>query len=291
MARGEWAKTKRLIDAAVEILEAENPMTVRQCFYRLVSAAVIENCIRDYRRVSTILTKARNDHRIKFEWIVDRSRPEYGGPGYSDLQHFAEWEFQGYRRDNWQDQSAYVEIWTEKDAVTGSIEPIANEWGITMRALRGFNSTTGAHSIAEDFEDKNDEGKEIHVFYLGDFDPSGKAIETDAARRVREYGSGSFTIRRLAIHKEDIAKFRLPPLRVKAADPRAGGFIRRYGRQAVELDALPPTELRRRLQNAIRALVDVEVWDRALRIEQAERETTNRIHAVLTREVRKELSR
>ena len=126
---------------------------------------------------------------------------------------------------------------------------------------------------------------------MGDFDPSGKAIETDVAARVRAYDSGPFTIKRLAIHKSDIAKFNLPPLRVKTADPRADGFIRRYGTKAVELDALPPTELRARLQNAIRSVVDMDIRNRALRIEDAERQTTSRIHGVLQREVRKELSR
>ena len=52
-------------------------MTVRQLFYRLVSAAVIANTMNHYKRVSTVLTKARNDGRVDFDFIVDRSRPEY----------------------------------------------------------------------------------------------------------------------------------------------------------------------------------------------------------------------
>jgi len=49
-------------------------MTVRQLFYRLVSSEVIGNCLADYQRVSKAMTKARNDGRVSWDWIVDRSR-------------------------------------------------------------------------------------------------------------------------------------------------------------------------------------------------------------------------
>jgi hypothetical protein len=277
MAQSEWRRTTQLVGVAAAILMAEHPMTVRQCFYRLVSAAVVENCIRDYRRVSMILTKARNDGRIEFDWIVDRSRQNYTAATWSNLREFGEAVLASYRRDNWQDQENYIEVWTEKDAIIGSIYAITDQWAVTIRALRGFNSTTGAHSIAEHFRDENAKGKMIEVFYLGDFDPSGAAIEDDVARRVRAYDSGLFKIKRLAIFKADIAKFQLPSLRVKAIDPRAGEFIRRHGTAAIELDALPPTELRARLQKAIMDKVDLKRWERAQMVERAHVETTERI--------------
>jgi hypothetical protein len=277
MARSEWAKTTRLIDAAAEILEAEHPMTVRQCFYRLVSVGVIANSVADYRRVSQILTTARNDGRINFSSIVDRSRQNYATSTWTDLKEFGECVLYSYRRDNWQDQSNYVEIWTEKDAIIGSIQAVANEWAVTIRAQRGFNSTTCAHAIAKSFFGKNAAGKHVKVFYLGDWDASGAAIEDDVSRRVRDYGSGPFSIVRLAIHKADISKFNLPPLRVKSSDPRASEFVRRHGTEAVELDALPPTALRARLQKAISNEVENGSWERALAIESAHRETTERI--------------
>lgn len=291
MSKSEWAKTTELINAAIAVLQAENPATIRQLFYRLVSVGEIENCLHDYQRLSKAMTKARNDARVPFSWITDRSRPRYAGEGWDDLMQYAECSFANYHRDNWQEQHSYVECWVEKDAIVGSIEKIADDWGIWLRALRGFNSTTSAHAIATDFKNKNTLGKQIRVLYLGDHDASGRSIEVDVADRVRTYGSGPFKIERLAIHKSDIAKFHLPPLRVKEADPRAGEFIRRFGTQTVELDALPPSELRRRLETAIRALVDMERWNRALMIEQAELQTTARIHAILSHAVRKELNR
>jgi hypothetical protein len=228
MAKSEWAKTTRLIDAAITVLENENPMTVRQLFYRLVSVGEIENCLRAYQRVSKAMTKARNDDRIDFEWIVDRSRPNYEATTWEGLEEYGETVLHGYRRDNWQDQPRHVELWCEKDAIVGSIEEITDKWAIPLRALRGFNSTTNVHQIAKSFQYKNAAKKQVVVFYLGDWDPSGEAIERDVQSRVLRYGSGPFSITRLAIHREDISKFHLPPLRVKVADPRSSAFVRRH---------------------------------------------------------------
>ena len=43
MAQQEWESTTKLIDAAIEILKQQFPMTIRQLFYALVSVLIIEN--------------------------------------------------------------------------------------------------------------------------------------------------------------------------------------------------------------------------------------------------------
>ena len=116
------------------------------------------------------------------------------------------------------------------------------------------------------------------MFYLGDHDPSGIAIEQEAVATVTHYlrrlGSPTnFTCKRLAIHAVDISKFKLPPLRVKSTDSRAASFRRTHGSECVELDALPPTELRRRIRTAVYDLIDREKWDRAIAVEKAERQS------------------
>jgi len=266
VAKGEWKHTTRIIEAAAEILAAEYPMTLRQCFYRLVSVGVIENTREDYQALSTYLTKARADRRIEYEWIVDRSRPEYSVGAFESPAEFAEIMKCGYRKDYWQLQPRYVEIWTEKDSIIGSIEPVTKELGVTVRVGRGFLSTTRAYEIAQRFRSIN---KPIWVFYLGDFDPSGVAIEKDAAARVKAQGA-DFLIERLAIHKADIAEFNLPPLRVKQSDTRSSEFHRKHGNEAVELDALPVTELRERIHDAVSSLIDHGIWSRAVTAEKAE---------------------
>ena|ERR1017187_1458201 len=71
---------------------------------------------------------------------------------------------------------------------------------------------------------------------------------------------------RLAIHQADIERYNLPPQRIKAADSRAAGFQRRFGLNAstVELDALPAAELRRRVEMAIKEMIDIPAKDRTM---------------------------
>lgn len=279
MARGEWAQTTELIGAAIRILGRENPMTIRQLFYRLVSSAAINNCLRDYQRVVKAMTKARDDGRIPFARIVDRTRPTYRTQNWKNMRQLGyaiENELMSYRRDYWQDQPNYLEVWCEKDAVTGSIEDVTQEYGILLTATRGFNSTSNAHETAQRLLNQQTADKNIVVFYLGDWDPSGESIQDDIYRRVRSYGSFDFSFRRLAIHKQDIATFHLPPLKVKPSDTRSSWFVMQHGNRAVELDALPPTELRQRLRDAIEDSISRPEWERARLVEEAQRETNRR---------------
>ena len=57
---GFHAKTLQLLDAVNGILaEYDGPLTLRQVYYRLVAAQVLENTERAYRGLSGTLTKAR----------------------------------------------------------------------------------------------------------------------------------------------------------------------------------------------------------------------------------------
>jgi len=265
MAKGEWEKTTRLIDTAVGILGIENPMTIRQLFYRLVSVGAMANSRADYQRLSVVMSKARNDDRCDFDWIVDRSRPEYSPNVFKDAAGYGRCIQRSYRKDYWALQPNHVELWSEKDSVIGSIEGLTDKLGITVRVGRGFLSTTRIYEIARRFHALK---KPITVFYIGDHDPSGREIEVNAWKRVAEYVD--FDLKRLAIHREDIAEWNLPPLRIKDADTRSKQFRVEHGEDCVELDALPVTELRRRIQQAVEEKMDRPAWDRAVTVEAVE---------------------
>jgi len=161
------------------------------------------------------------------------------------------------------------------------LRPVTDALGITVRVGRGFDSTTGVHDIAMHFRQVK---KPKHVFYVGDHDPDGCCIEESFRQRVLELGSGPFTMKRLAIFASDIGRFNLPPMRIKRFDsghqkaglpksPRAKAFLRKYGDETVELDALPPEVLRRRVKRAIEKLIDWGHWNRAIKAEKAELES------------------
>ncbi len=273
MARGKWTATTELVEQAKRILAAERPATIRQLFYRLVSVEALENSVPDYKKLSRVMSDARESGQVPFSWIVDRSRPTYAPTVFDNLKDGLTALRNCYRKDYWQDQIAHVEIWAEKDAIIGSIEPVTNELGVTVRVSRGFTSTTRVYEIASAFARIV---RPIFVYYLGDHDPSGQAIELDLYDRISSYGP-HFPLTRLAIREKDIDDFNLPPLRIKASDTRAAAFRRKLGARCVELDALPPEELRSRVRQAIEEQIDEEAWGRALAIEKAEQESITSI--------------
>jgi hypothetical protein len=201
--------------------------------------------------------------------MVDETRQAETINVWHDAAGYIETVKKSYRRDNWQDQPHHVEVWSEKSTIIGAIRPLAERWGITLRVSHGFGSAGMEQQIGSDFESLD---KPISVFYLGDHDPSGHAIERDIHRRVETASGLSFTMKRLAIAGPDIQAFNLPPQKIKASDSRAAGFRREFGSNAatVELDALPAAELRRRVEQAVKGLIDFDKWNRQEAVQEME---------------------
>jgi hypothetical protein len=275
-------KTEELISFARSLLAKSHPMTLRQLHYAIFSAAKIdyENTQADYKRLSRATTLARRTHRwaelqgyeivgIPHDWIIDELREAEMVNVWDDAAGYIEAVKRSYRRDNWQDQSSYCELWSEKATVLGSMRPITQELGVMLRACRGFGSTGMEGQIGNLFEDIR---KPITVYYIGDHDPSGHDIERDIHQRTQEASGKEFKMVRLAIHAADIKAFKLPPQQIKITDSRASSFQVRFGTTAptVELDALPVDELRRRVRRAIEGLIDFDAWNRQVRVQEVE---------------------
>jgi hypothetical protein len=68
----------------------------------------------------------------------------------------------------------------------------------------------------------------------------------------------------------------LPTRPTKASDTRAKKFVG----ESVEVDAIPPAQLRSMVEGAIRSHVDEERYDRFLTVENAERESLEQFVSV-----------
>ena len=91
--------------------------------------------------------------------------------------------------------------------------------------------------------------------------------------------SAKFHWHRLGLTRQDFNDFDLLPLRVKRkkdgsyGDKRAKPFVAKYGDQCAELDAVPPDQLRSRIETVIQEHIDQDEWARLQRVEELERET------------------
>lgn len=272
MGRGKSAKSLELIQAAVEILREIQPATVRAVCYRLFVAGVIDSMEKkNTSRVSVQLTWAREQSIIPWHWIVDETREAEYVPSWDDPASFARSLSRQYRKDNWAQQTSLVEVWSEKGTMRGTLAPVLQEYGVTFRVMHGFTSATSAYDVAQMIESEED--RETVVFYVGDWDPSGLYMsEEDLPNRLCEYGAEPDRFIRLALTESDVSAPHLPSFAAtdKHRDPRYRWFIRRYGQQCWELDALSPVVLRDRLEQAIRAEIDWRAWERCRIAEAAE---------------------
>jgi hypothetical protein len=260
----------------VDILHADYPMTVRQVFYQMTVRGLIEKTEAEYKQATVrLLTEMRLDGTIPFHWIADNTRWMRKPRTFSGLRAMLEDTRDTYRRALWDDQETYLEFWTEKDAVAGIIMEETVPYDVPLMVSRGYSSLSFAYSAAEQIVQT---GKPTFIYNVGDYDPSGVDISRNVEKRLREFSGqlggdpAGVYFERLAVTPEQIQRWQLPTRPTKKSDSRAEAFEG----ESVELDAIPPQELRALVRNAIEKHIDNDVLARTKEIEEAERRTLER---------------
>lgn len=259
-------------DALFDVLQAENPMTVRQVFYRMVSAGVIEKTEAEYKgTVCRLLGRMRRERVIPFGWIADSTRWMRKPDTYSSMEAALEYTAQCYRRSIWNDQDAYVEIWLEKDALAGVLYQETEQWDVPLMVTRGYPSLSYLYEAAEAIAVKD---KPAYLYYFGDYDPSGVDITRAVEAGVREFApDAEIYFERVAVTEDQIEEWSLPTRPTKKTDSRSKTFAG----DSVEVDAISPAMLRGLVRGCIDRHMDYFALERLREVEQAERETLLRI--------------
>jgi hypothetical protein len=259
------------------------PLTLRQVYYRLVAAQVIENTFRNYKNLGRLLVKAREEGDVDDTRFEDRARYTAGGDfGYMDPEAFLKGEVERllsspdrYTRRLWDDQPKYVEVWVEKDALRTLVESVTEEYRVRLTVGRGYASYTFVNEAAGriHYELTKDPEREVEavVLYLGDHDPSGVNIQEDLNNRLLRYGAPEVTMKRVALTPGQIEEYHLPSAPIKMTDSRAGAFLIEHGNEAVELDALEPPVLQALIREAVLEEIDVDRWNEKVKEIKKER--------------------
>jgi len=262
------AQTVKLIEEMYDILREHNPMTVRQVYYQLVSRQVCENSVAAYKRVSNALVVARQEGLIPWEWIEDRLRRPRAVSMWRDLADFAETASQAYRRDVWETQPVYIEVWLEKDALSGVFEDMLSPYGVTLNVGRGYDGWSSLYHAAQRYLKC---GRDVTILYFGDFDPSGEDMVRSLRERLGFFGCSPQIIK-CALTAEDVHRYNLPPDPTKARDTRRKAFVEKYGDLTVELDALPLEVLQERIRQEVEKRLDLNALQAVKEQEERERE-------------------
>lgn len=231
-------------DAAAEGVR----LTLRSVYYQMVTAKVLPNTQRAYKNLSATLDRARWAGLMSMAAMEDRLRfpdePYYIEPTTAEaflaerISDAAEY----YWTDPWRNSEVYLEVWAEKDAVDGYVQPICERFRVPYMCNRGYSSLSAMYQSAQRMDYRR-----TVILYVGDFDPSGMDMDRDIEDRLYRLGQ-AVEFRRVALLMDQIEEHNLPPDPTKLSDARARTWPY-HG--SWELDALPFRVLRQIVQDAI----------------------------------------
>lgn len=242
-------------------------MTLRQLYYQMVARGMIENVVKSYTYLGSLVNDGRLAGLVSWTAIEDRGRNLMGlsthsGPGAAVKSVLA-----SYRIDMWANQPFRPEVWVEKVALEGVIAGICNELRVDFFACRGYNSQSEAWRGGRRMAERLAKGQTPIVFHLGDHDPSGIDMTRDNQYRLSLFCGHPVQVVRLALNMPQIEKYRPPPNPAKITDSRFEDYQKKFGDESWELDALEPTVIRELIRDAVVRIRNEKLWDEALLIE------------------------
>jgi hypothetical protein len=267
-----------------DLVDQQKPMNVRQAFYRAVVKGYVEKVETKggYSIIQPALAKMRKDGLIPYDWIVDETREVRGfqGSNYESIERYLDEALKHipdrYFRDLLADHEFSIQVWLEKEALAGVIEPICNRWDVPLVPARGYSSLSLLYEAAQDLDSKNRPAK---IFQFGDGDASGQ----DAMRNVREElpklapntAKLGITFEVVAINSyAQIEEMGLPTRPNKGSDPRSKNFD---WPDCAELDAIEPNVLRQIVDDTLRGCFPPGAREAMEARQAAEREEIRRL--------------
>ena len=241
-------------------------LTLRQLYYQFVSRGLSENTARAYKRLGGIISDARLAGLVDWEAIEDRTRQLRGNAHWADPTEILEAAWTSFRLDRWEGQEYRPEVWIEKEALAGVVAGICEDLDVDYFACRGFVSQSEMWSAAERLKARANQGQTPVILYLGDHDPSGLDMTRDVSDRQTLF-MGGIELRRLALNMDQVEQYKPPPNPAKFTDSRIAGYVKLYGRESWELDALNPEVLVALIRSAVLDLRDEQLWLNRLALE------------------------
>lgn len=231
-------------------------LTARQLYYQFVARDYISNEVKSYKKLTSLLADARYAGLIDWDSIEDRGREPTVWQEYDSIKKMIESRIRFFRLPRWNGQPCYVELWVEKQALAGVLEPLASEYHATLMVNKGYSSASAMFESAQRFIARQDAEQKPILFYLGDHDPSGEDMVRDIEVRLKEFGVAEIEVEKLALTMAQIEEFKPPPNPTKMTDSRANAYVEKFGNESWEVDALPPDELARIIRAAFERVID-----------------------------------
>lgn len=264
--RSTKAEVAERRQALLEIIAEMKPMTVRQVFYQATVRGIVEKEEKGYSKVQVDLVHMRRTGELPYDWLADNTRWQRSPRTFSSVEQALRNTAALYRKALWDDADSYVEIWLEKDALSGVILPVTSMYDVPLMVARGYASLSFLHSSASYIQDLD---VPAYIYHLGDYDPSGVNAGEKIEETLRELApDAEIHFERIAVTEDQIIEWDLPSRPTKKSDTRSKGF----GDISVELDAIEPGQLRNVVEEAIQRHLPRDQFEVLMEAEKSEKQ-------------------
>ncbi len=237
-------------------------LTVRQLYYQLVARGFIENTENSYKKTTSVVNDARLAGLMDWDAIEDRTRAFIRRGHWETAGDILNSAARSFHMDMWSTQPNRVFVIVEKEALAGVLERVCHKYDIPLLAARGYPSGTVLREFVESDINPNVHQQDIHILHLGDHDPSGIDMTRDLIDRLDMFSSyNSINLHRIALTMDQIDEQNPPPNPAKTTDSRFADYMRKYGDESWELDALQPKYLTDLVDLHVERLIDHDAWD------------------------------
>lgn len=257
----EW-----ILKTGIPIVESyDGNLTLRSLHYRLVAAGMT-NDTAHYKKVVNAMIEARWSGEVNFDAFKDHERETLGQTNYeitdvssavTEAKKSIRFWASYYRKNRWENQYYYPEVFIEKKALQGVFERPCDEMDIALNPCKGYPSLTFLNDAKNRFQEAIDNGKKPIILYFGDYDCSGEDIPRSISDNLIRMGC-EVEVRRIALMEHQVKEWKLPPAPTKESDSRSGNWD---GLGQVELDAVEPSKIVRLCKEAIEDVFDEEKYE------------------------------
>lgn len=185
-----WSDEKaNIINQVIRIVNSYSKqgliLTLRQLHYQFVSKDMkYVNHQTAYKKLGSILDDCRYSGLIDWNAIEDRGRKPHLLYYVDDLEDALQDTVRHYRLDRQKDQINCVEVWTEKDALSGIFTRATEKYHVRLVVNKGYTSSSAAYKSYQRFSDEIINDKTVTILYFGDHDPSGLDMIRDIKERL-----------------------------------------------------------------------------------------------------------
>jgi hypothetical protein len=129
-SRRTKAQIADLDEAIVRAVEDDAPVSLRGVFYRVVSASAVDKSETGYEAVGRRLLALRREGLVSYWDIVDGTRWTFKPTTFDSARDALRRTRNAYRQQLWADQDCVVQIYSEKDAITGVVNGVTDAWDV-----------------------------------------------------------------------------------------------------------------------------------------------------------------